>query len=329
MPAVARARGHGDRRRRRPRPQARRGLLAAKLGASADTRARASCSPPARSTGSSSARRRSTTRRRRRRPRAAGIPALVEKPPAPDAAGALRLAALTPGAVTAASTAASTRARSSRGASRRTGDLELHLVLHYRRASWRPLQRGEDALLDLGPHLVDLALVLTGAVPLAVRAHATRERAGIVLATSRADGPDRVRDEPARTASSSRSATRAAGGSRAPSRGGRVRGVRAAASTPGAHPLVRLADRAARGLRPRAARRGPRPAGDRRRGRRGHVRARRRAPLGRRRRRHDRRSATAAGRSPAVDLRPAVRRRERRGRRPHARARGACPRSPG
>jgi predicted dehydrogenase len=63
----------------------------------------------------------------------------------------------------------------------------MKMVLHYRRDSWRPVARGDDALLDLAPHLIDLALYLTGSLPVAVRANATRDRAGIVLATTRAE----------------------------------------------------------------------------------------------------------------------------------------------
>jgi len=115
---------------------------------------------------------------------AAGITALVEKPPAPDAAGALRIARLTPAPYCGFNRRFDQGVELA-GRLPDRGALELHLVLHYRRASWKPLQRGEDALLDLGPHLVDLALMLSGAAPAAVRAHATRDRAGIVLATSR------------------------------------------------------------------------------------------------------------------------------------------------
>ncbi|HEV7806186.1 MAG TPA: Gfo/Idh/MocA family oxidoreductase [Solirubrobacteraceae bacterium] len=167
---------------------------------------------------------------------AARITALVEKPPAPDAAGALRLARLSPapfcGFNRRFDQGMQLAARIPDG-----GDLELQLVLHYRRASWKPLQRGEDALLDLGPHLVDLALMLTAALPVAVRAHAARDRAGLALATSRGtvriecatNLPYRelveVRD------SAGRRIARAA-------RGGRVRGV-AGRVVPRAHPLVR------------------------------------------------------------------------------------------
>ncbi len=166
---------------------------------------------------------------------AAGIVALVEKPPAPDAAGALRLAHLHPAPYCGFNRRFDQGAQLG-GKVPAAGDLELHLVLHYRRASWRPLQRGEDALLDLGPHLIDLALMLTGAVPLAVRAHATRERAGMALATSRGT----VRMECATNLpyrelveirdGDGRRVARA-------SRGGRVRGV-AGRVAPGVHPLV-------------------------------------------------------------------------------------------
>jgi len=214
--------------------RSRRSLLASKLDASAHTRTSELlaagpldglivCSPPEFHEEAAT------------QAAAAGIPALVEKPPAPDAAGALRLAALTPAPYCAFNR------RFDQGAelARRIppeGDLELHLVLHYRRASWRPLQRGADALLDLGPHLIDLALVLTGAEPLAARAQATRERAGIAIATSRGtvriecatNLPYRelveVRDGDGRRVARA-------------SRGGRVRGV-AGRVAPGVHPLV-------------------------------------------------------------------------------------------
>ena len=196
------------------------------------------------------------------------------------------------------------------------------MVLHYRRDSWRPVQRGDDALLDLGPHLIDLALFLTRSAPLAVRAHATRDRAGIVLATTRAEvqiecATDRPHHELVEV--------RSAGGrllGRTTS-AGRARGALARVS-PGAHPLVRSLTRQLEAYGAGAARRGSRSAGHRGRGRRGHARARRRAPL-RRRRRRDRAPSRA---SPCLavthDLRPAVRRGERRRRRPDARRRAAA-----
>jgi len=167
---------------------------------------------------------------------AAGITALVEKPPAPDAQGALRLAWLNPAPYCGFNRRFDQGAELA-GRVPGTGDLELHVVLHYRRASWNPLQRGEDALLDLAPHLIDLALMLTRAEPLAVRARAARDRAGIALATSRGS----VRIEVATNLPHCELVEiRDADGRRVArsSRGGRVRAV-TGRLTPGPHPLVR------------------------------------------------------------------------------------------
>jgi predicted dehydrogenase len=91
----------------------------------------------------------------------AGVPALLEKPPAPDATTAAELTTLAlppwvgfnrrfdPGA--------------GRGRAQVMGreGLELRFTLAYRRRSWSPLQVDDDALLDLGPHLVDWARWIT------------------------------------------------------------------------------------------------------------------------------------------------------------------------
>lgn len=114
----------------------------------------------------------------------AGLRALVEKPPTPDAAGSLRLAKLTPPPWIGFNRRFD-QGLELAGRVPADGDLELRMVLHYRRRSWRPVTGGDDALLDLAPHLIDLALHLTGARPIAVRAHASRDRAGVELATSR------------------------------------------------------------------------------------------------------------------------------------------------
>jgi predicted dehydrogenase len=166
----------------------------------------------------------------------AGLTALVEKPPAPDAAGAMRIAALTPAPWVAFNRrfdqglALASRIPSGDG-------LRLRMVLHYRRKSWRPVQADDDALLDLAPHLIDLALFLTGSQPVAVRASAAREHAGLVLLTTRAEvhiecATNRPHHELIEVGR--------ADGARAAriERGGGVRGA-LARLTPGAHPLVR------------------------------------------------------------------------------------------
>ena len=82
----------------------------------------------------------------------AGLPALVEKPPAPDADGARELAALRP----APWIGFNRRFLLAAAASRGREVAHLRVVLHYRRASWRPVEVHDDALLDLGPHAIDL-----------------------------------------------------------------------------------------------------------------------------------------------------------------------------
>ena len=166
----------------------------------------------------------------------AGLRALVEKPPAPDAAGALRLAALTP-APWIGFNRRFDQGLELAGRVPSGGDLELRMVLHYRRRSWRPLSGGDDALLDLAPHLIDLALHLTGARPVAVRAHAARDRAGVELATSR--GPVHIECATDRTHHEVVEILDDAGRRIARSeRGGPARNI-AGRFLPGAHPLVR------------------------------------------------------------------------------------------
>lgn len=215
--------------------RSRRGLVAAKLGASAHARLGELlnattldgiivCTPPEDHEEAAVA------------AAQAGLAALVEKPPAPDGAGSLRMAALTP----APWIAFNRRFDQGLALEQKVpgdGDIEMHMVLHYRRKSWRPVARGDDALLDLAPHMIDLALFLTGSLPLAVRAHCTRERAGLVLATTRAEvkiecATNRPHHELVEI--------RRAGGRRVAraERGGRARGV-LTRLTPRAHPLVR------------------------------------------------------------------------------------------
>ncbi len=167
---------------------------------------------------------------------AAGYPTLIEKPGAPDHDGSLRLMALHP-APWIAFNRRFDQGLELAGRLPAGDDLELRMVLHYRRRSWRPVTRDDDAMLDLAPHLIDLALHLTGTLPIAVRAHAERERAGIELATSRARvriecATDRPHHELVEVIG--RSGRRVARSER----GGRARGV-AARVVPGATPLVR------------------------------------------------------------------------------------------
>lgn len=116
---------------------------------------------------------------------AAGVPCLVEKPPAPDLAEAEQLAALDPAPFLAFNR------RFLQGAELRDaipgqGWLELDLELRFRRDAWGAHESRDEALLDAGIHLVDLACHLGGAAPIAVRkARVEPERAGFELELSR------------------------------------------------------------------------------------------------------------------------------------------------
>ncbi|MEM1333542.1 MAG: Gfo/Idh/MocA family oxidoreductase, partial [Actinomycetota bacterium] len=98
---------------------------------------------------------------------AAGLPVLVEKPPAPDAASAAELAKLEPTPFVAFNRRFDPGARAVRAAigsrARGGGVLEVEAAITYRRGSWGAHTVTDDALLDLGPHLVDWVRWSTGA----------------------------------------------------------------------------------------------------------------------------------------------------------------------
>jgi predicted dehydrogenase len=116
---------------------------------------------------------------------AAGVRCLVEKPPAPDLATAERLAALDPPPFLAFNR------RFLQGAELRDqipaeGWLELDLELRFRRRDWGAHESRDEALLDAGIHLIDLACHLTDSAPIAVRqAQIAPERAILELELAR------------------------------------------------------------------------------------------------------------------------------------------------
>jgi predicted dehydrogenase len=128
---------------------------------------------------------------------AAGVPVLVEKPPAPDAAGAAQIARLVPAPWVGFNRRFDAGVRALRPLVPPRGHVRLDLVIHYRRRSWQPFTVDDDVLTDLAPHAVDLARWLTaadvvevaGATCTATRAELflmmTRARVRISLATDR------------------------------------------------------------------------------------------------------------------------------------------------
>ncbi len=122
---------------------------------------------------------------------AAGVRCLVEKPPALDVAETERMAALDPAPFLAFNR------RFLQGAGLRDaipaeGWLELDLELRFRRDDWGAHESRDEALLDAGIHLIDLACHLSGSSPIAVRgAEIEPERAALELELSR--GRARIR----------------------------------------------------------------------------------------------------------------------------------------
>jgi predicted dehydrogenase len=116
---------------------------------------------------------------------AAGVRTLIEKPPAPDLAGAQHLAALSPEPLLAFNRRF-LQGEELRSAVPAQGWIELDLELRFRRDGWGSHQAHDEALLDAGIHLVDLACHLGDADPIAVRRAAiSPERAELELELSR------------------------------------------------------------------------------------------------------------------------------------------------
>ncbi len=126
---------------------------------------------------------------------AAGVPVLVEKPPAPDVAGAAALAALSPAPWVGFNRRFDPGAAAVRRAVPAVGPVDLRIEISYRRRSWGAFAVRDDALLDLGPHLVDWARWIGGRDVVEVRCpELSAERAALelVLAGDGAGAPGGV-----------------------------------------------------------------------------------------------------------------------------------------
>jgi predicted dehydrogenase len=117
----------------------------------------------------------------------ANMPTLVEKPPANDAAGAAQLTTLEPAPSIGFCRRFDPGASAVRDAVTSAGaDIDLRLTIHYRRGSWGAVTTRDDALLDLGPHLVDWALWMTGSAVESVSCtELSSERARLELTLTR------------------------------------------------------------------------------------------------------------------------------------------------
>jgi predicted dehydrogenase len=92
---------------------------------------------------------------------AAEMPALIEKPPAVSAAEAATMAELDPPPSFGFNRRFEPGIASLRDRVPASGEFELAIALHHDRGSWDSYVVSDDALLKLGPHLIDLARWLT------------------------------------------------------------------------------------------------------------------------------------------------------------------------
>ncbi|HJT20598.1 MAG TPA: Gfo/Idh/MocA family oxidoreductase [Nitrospira sp.] len=100
----------------------------------------------------------------------AKIPTLVEKPPGVDLHEAEALSELNPAPWIAFNRRFDPDLAGLRSRMPQSGKPDMRLELHYRRTAWNPFDMRDDALLDLGPHLIDLARWLTRRDIVSVRA---------------------------------------------------------------------------------------------------------------------------------------------------------------
>ncbi len=107
---------------------------------------------------------------------AAGVASLVEKPPARTAAEAEPLVGLEPAAWMGFNRRFEPAIATMRARFAVAPPAELELELSILPSSWAAFGGSEGALLDLGTHVVDLALWLTGRDPLRLRVQRATER---------------------------------------------------------------------------------------------------------------------------------------------------------
>lgn len=99
----------------------------------------------------------------------AGVPCLVEKPPGIDVQEARALQALRPAPWIAFNRRFEPGLHALKHAIPDAQGFVMHLELQYRRKTWKPFDMHDDALLDLGPHLIDLARWLSESEVCSVR----------------------------------------------------------------------------------------------------------------------------------------------------------------
>jgi predicted dehydrogenase len=123
---------------------------------------------------------------------AAGLPALIEKPPAPTLGDAELLVALDPMPSVGFNRRFEPELRRLRDMARGLDAVDIELTLQRRRRSWPSHESSDPVALDLGPHLVDLALWLTGAEPAQVHGRSSDDELTIEIELADARGRARI-----------------------------------------------------------------------------------------------------------------------------------------
>ena len=172
-----------------------------------------------------------------RRAAAAGLPVLIEKPPASTVEEAVELASLQPAPRFAFNRRFVPEIARLRELVSAPGRVELALEMSTRAGSWKSYVAREDVLANLGPHLVDLARWLAGAEIGRVRAHLSASKALAQLELENGRGHARVScsEGPYRER-----VTAEVGGTRVGnySTGGSLQALRLLARRSARHPLV-------------------------------------------------------------------------------------------
>jgi predicted dehydrogenase len=186
----------------------------------------------------------------------AGVPTLVEKPPAPTVLETAALAALDPAPWIGFNRRFEAGVSELREELRDVGPMELSLFLRTRRSSWHPYEAEDGVLLDLGPHLVDLAFWLSRGRPERVTGSARGQRVSIAIELAEDRGRARIECVDGRYRESV--AVRAAGGTMRLERGGLRRGLWSLLGRSAESPLVPSLERQLEAFA-RAARGQPEP----------------------------------------------------------------------
>lgn len=124
---------------------------------------------------------------------AAGLPTLIEKPPAPTVRDAELLVALDPMPSVGFNRRFEPELRRLRDVISGLEAVDLELTLQRRRRSWPSHETSDPVELDLGPHLIDLALWLTAGEPAHVQGRSSGEELTMEIELADARGRARIR----------------------------------------------------------------------------------------------------------------------------------------